>query len=118
MEVTGEVIEELVCSLEGGLGKDDPFGFPDGFGEVDMGKSFAGHAHEDGPEEYGKGLFGNQKIVPCREPAFAVIGQTSTRDEAMDMGMIGHGSGPGMQNSQDPDLATDVFRIGSQFDER
>ena len=51
VDVTGEILEDFLCSLDTGLTVNDPFDLPQGFGEADLRQGPASQIYELSPKD-------------------------------------------------------------------
>jgi len=70
---------------------------------------------ELGPEDFGQGPFGEEVFSPCGDPSEGIWAESAARDEIVHMGVVAKVAGPGLQDSEDSEGASDVFGIGSEF---
>ena len=67
-------------------------------------------------EDLGQGFDGQIEGVACRQPLFSVGGQSSSRDDEVQMGMILHLSSPGVEHGDKTwQFGADEARIFGQF---
>jgi hypothetical protein len=116
MNVAGQVVQNGVGPLDGGLAVDDPVLRPDGRRDAKLWEGVEHHVLEDATEDPGKGSDRQQVVLACRQP-LAFGGQTASGDEAVDMRMVGERSRPGMQDGQDTDQPADIVRVCRELDQ-
>ena len=74
---------------------------------------------EFGPEDFGEGSDRQIEVVAGRQPLFSVGGQSTSRDDEVQMGMILHLSSPGMEHGgKSRQIGADEARIFGQFFDR
>jgi hypothetical protein len=66
---------------------------------------------ELGPKEDGQRLDMNQEILPSLKPTLAIIAQTATRYQIVNMGMVIQVTSPGVQDANQSDLTADKTRV-------
>lgn len=114
VDVAGQVFQDGRGSVAGLFDMHHPFLGPALFGYLKIGPLFAYHVQEYASKNGRDGFLGEKITVPAVEPVFPVRRNPAPGDQAMDVRMIVHGSGPGVQNGHNADLAADVFGVGGQ----
>ena len=117
VDVAGEIREGFFRPLNRGLAADDPRGVPHWLWERLIGKGSAGELHEDGAEDFGECAHGNEESLSRRKPRTSVIGKSAARDETVDVGVIDHGPGPGMEYTEHGDGPSDIAGISGEVHE-
>jgi hypothetical protein len=130
MGVAGEVPEDVLGSLEGWLGVDDPLGATglaqqvlEGLGlpvagelsvelEAPAEERGAERRDELAAEEAAEDAHGQEEAGPTRLPGASVLGQAPGGDHAVDMGVMDQSLAPGVENDEEADLSAEVARVG------
>jgi hypothetical protein len=82
-----------------------------------IGKGSAGEFHELGAEDLGECPHRNEESLSRSKPRTPLIGESATRDETVDVGVIDHGPGPGVKHTEHGDGATDIAGISGECHE-
>ena len=114
VDIAAHVIQHLFRLLEGRPGEDHPVIVPDILGEGFLGQGLAGELHEHCPEDRRERLDRHEKLPAGRSPD-SVFVKSAGRNEEVEVGMVFLGSGPGVEHSQHPQLAADVFAIKAEL---
>jgi len=117
MHVTPQIAQNLLAAVGRRFAVDHPVLLPQGRRKDQLGMGFASKGHEFGAENPGQGLDRDQ-IAFSGDSPLPFRAQAPGRDQAMDMGMEDHGSAPGVQHGEQADPASDIVRVGRQFDQR
>ena len=130
MGIAGEIGQHGLGSGEGALGVDDPLAVAQGFEPVTeglrLGKrvvfteelQFAGTvgvhelSKEQAPEQPREHAHRQEEPRPAGDPAFTIERQAAAGDDAVHMGVMGHGRAPGVQHQGRADAGTQMFWIG------
>src|SRR5215813_753463 len=114
-EVAREIVEHLP-PLAGRLAMDHPIFAPySGWDVVEQISPFQ-CGTEFGAEDKGERLHWHEIVsVPGRQPRFTIRGEPTASHQQMDVRMIKHGPGPGVQYCQAAPAATQIARIAGQL---
>ena len=131
--VAAEVVEHAGGAREGGLGIDDPLAATQrpevavegsGVSERSEGAAEAQavvaespleFGQEDGPEAAREDADGEEEAGPASDPAVTGRGGAAAGDDAVQMGMVAEIRAPGVQDSEEADLGTEVPGIGGDL---
>ena len=116
VDVTAEVFQHSVSTLDGRLAVDDSVSPPDGWRKLHVGQCGGDQVPEHSAEDFGQGGDRDQVVAASGDPA-SVVGDAAGGDQAMDVRVKGERSGPGVQDGHDADQPTDVMGIGGQLDQ-
>ena len=89
----------------------DPVLCPHGVRDVVKAVGVAQGVAELGAKDTGKGFDGEEETLSGREPGLTVGGQTTCRDQIVDVGMEGQVASPSVENADHADLSTDEARV-------
>ena len=70
---------------------------------------------ELGPKDAGEGFFREEVVVVGRSPCVAVRCEPAPGDQVVHVGVVAKVSGPGLQEADHAEGASDVFGIGSEL---
>lgn len=110
VNVSAKVAQHLFCPVEGWFAEDYPFLVPDFLREDFMGERLVSHLHEPAAKASGQGLHRHQKLLAGFFPLTVFI-ESPGRHQHMHMGVVLQGSGPGMEDSEDAELAANELRV-------
>ena len=82
-----------------------------------IGKRLAGKFHELGTEDLGECPHGNEESLSRSKPRTSVIGEPAAGNKTVDVGVIEHGPGPGMEHTEHGDGATDMAAVSGEAHE-
>jgi hypothetical protein len=126
--VAGQILEHVFRGLEWGLGVDDPFGATcllekaiercgaaiSGEGAVQfkatLGECISEACHELAPEQPAQHSNRQEEPGPARMPA-PVLGQTSSRYNAVHVRMVDLRLAPGVQDSEEPEASAEMLWV-------
>ena len=69
---------------------------------------------EQAPKQARQYPDGQEETPLARNPPVTTRRQTATGDDTVQMGVVGHGRAPGVQNGRESQVSAQVFRIGSK----
>lgn len=67
--------------------------------------------HELAAEQPAEHADRQEEAGPARPPRASVFAQTTSRDHAVDVGMMDERLAPGMEDGEEPELSTEMFRV-------
>jgi hypothetical protein len=111
-DIRGEVLQSMLSGTDGDY-IHDPVLPPSLWIDLIEKGYFFEQVTELGPEDFGKGLFGQQVFAPSGQPS--ICGQSAAGDEIVHMGVVAKVTGPGLQDSDHAEGASYVFGIGSEL---
>jgi hypothetical protein len=130
MGVAGEVLEDVLGSLEGRLGVDDPLGATgltqkviEGLRlpvagessvefEAPVAERGAQRPDELAAEEAAEDTHRQEEAGPTGLPGASVLGQTPGGDHTVDVRVMDQGLAPGMEDDEEADPSAEVARVG------
>jgi hypothetical protein len=118
VDLPAQGVQDRLWALDGGFAGDDPPRGPDRrrAGPV---RPFLTHQRPKQPATARReGLDGHQVGRASWWPLAPVRGDPPSRYAAVHLGMVGQGTGPGVQPTQDPDEPADIMRGHGQLHER
>jgi hypothetical protein len=92
----------------------DPFLFPNRGGDGASERGFVEGVEELGSEDPGESFHREKETMVSREPGKSIGCQCASRDEIVNMGMIGEVAAPGVQDAEHADLSTQEARVKCQ----
>ena len=131
--VAGEVLQDVLGVLEGGLGVDDPLGATglaqelleglrvpvasESSMELQAAVSECGAEarHELAPEEAAEDAHGQEEARPAGLPGVSVVGQAASGDDTVHMGMMDEGLTPGVEDDEEAEACAEVARVGGDL---
>jgi len=126
--VASEVSENGVGPVEGRFGEDDP-GLLEAAGdevvEGRLGKlaeqasavSVAEPVEVAGPEETAEHTDGEEKPAGTGQPGAPVGGESTGRDDAVQVGMVDEGLPPGVEHGEEPDAGPEEAGVGGHIEQ-
>ena len=105
VDITGQILQDLVCALDTGLAIDHPAFFPDLFRECYTWQSVLSHFQELGPKNRRESLDRDKEFPVGRNPKLAIRRDAAAGNQKMAMRMICLCVGPGVEHRQHADLA-------------
>ena len=111
-------VQDLLRALDGGFAVDDPPLAPDRLGDDEVRPCLTHQRPKQSTEELGEGMDGHQGGRAGRAPLGPVGGDPSGRDQAGHVRMVGEGTGPGLEDTQDPHEAADIVGVRRELQQR
>jgi hypothetical protein len=116
-DIAREVFKYGLLAFSPHRAMDDPRSGPRGLGQSQVGTALLERRPELAAEEFGQGLFRDEEGVARRIPVVAVIGDATSGDQAVDVGMKEKLLRPRMQDGKHTNRAADVAWVTSEFDD-
>jgi hypothetical protein len=131
--VAGEVLEDVLGTVEGWLGVDDPLGAAgvaqellEGLGplvggeasvelEAPVSERGAERCDELAAEEAAEDAHGQEEAGPAGLPGASVVGQAAGGDDTVHVGMMDQSLAPGVEDDEEADLSAEVARVGGDL---
>lgn len=110
MDIRSEIFERGL-SIAHGLAMHDPLLRPDLGGDLLKEFGFLQCASESGAKQPGECPHRQEESLACRQPGLPIRMQPTSGSEIMYMRMKDQVAGPGMQDTHQPDLPTDMVRV-------
>jgi hypothetical protein len=112
------VMQDRLRAVDGGLAGDDPPRGPDRLGDGQV-RPWLTHQRPQPPTNARReGMDGDQGGCASWLSRAPVGGDRTIRYEAVPMGMVGQGTGPGVPHTQAPDEPADIRRVHGTLHER
>ena len=133
MGISPYIVDHLLRSAKRGLGIDDPFFAIDGSEvviqfllisdlsegsetlEPPLPESSFEPGEEFAPKKSGEDFDRQKELSAAVDPTLAIEAESSSRNEAVQMGVIDQGLSPGMKDGQDACLGMEIFLLFSQL---
>jgi len=118
-DVAGEVLEDLLAAASV-LEMHDPVLAPDLWSNAIDEAGVSQGVAELGAEEDREGSSRGEEIRPIgRDPAWSMaVAPSAGGDEDVDVGVVGHRTGPGVEDSEEAGPGAEVVGIGGEFQQR
>jgi hypothetical protein len=117
-EITRQIVQNFIATARV-LAMHDPGLRPDGAGGLLPQLSLTKGVVDFRPEDHRQGAHGDEEGgILWSQPALAVRGDSARADQQVDMRVIAHGAGPGVEHGQDGGAGAQVLRIGRELEDR
>jgi hypothetical protein len=116
-DIAREVFKYGLLALSPDRAMDDPWLGPCGLWQNQVGTAFLERGPELAAEEFGQGLLRDEEGVARRIPVVTVIGDATSGDQAVDVGVKEKLLRPRMQDGKHADRAADMTWVASEFDD-
>src|SRR6266496_1232146 len=103
--VRGEILQRIETGAHA-FTMDDPILLPNVGRNMSITMGATQSLLQFATENSGEGTHRQQEVLTCRNPAFFSVLPGSTRNEIVDVRMVGEVSSPGVQHTHHPDLST------------
>lgn len=116
-DIAREVFKHGLLALSPHRAVDDPWSGPCGLGQNQVGTALVERRPELAAEQFGQGLLWDKEGVARRIPVVAAIGDATSGDQAVDVGVKEKLLRPRMQDGKHTNRAADVAWVASEFDD-
>jgi hypothetical protein len=116
-DIAREVFKYGLLALSPDRAMDDPWPGPYGLGQNQVGTAFLERGPELAAEEFGQGLLRYEKGATRWMPVVTVIGDATSGDQAVDVGVKEKLLRPRMQDGKHTDRAANMAWVASEFDD-
>ncbi len=113
--VSGQVFKNSLFAFSPMDAVDHPLLFPGILGPQDVWTGVFQRHQGFSTYEAAQCLDRDEKLLFCRMPRISIIGDSSSGNQTVNMGVKNELLGPGVQDHEDTDSAADVFGVSGQF---